>query len=116
MKIAIESPTRMKILLGFMALLCVWMACGCSKYWYQEGKSFGECKHARGECYDKLMRRSDLSGLAVEYKVKYMEACMQEKGYRLLSQRELPIDVIREEPPSTFYWRANGIAGELREQ
>ncbi len=104
----------MKMLLGFMVLLCVCVAGGCSKYWYQEGKSFAECKQARDECAAGLARRSDLSGLAVEYKVEYMETCMQGKGYRLVSQGDLPLDVIREEPPTTVYWRANGIAGELR--
>ncbi len=89
---------------------------GCSKYWYQEGKSFDECKQARGECRSELLKRSDIKNLTVQYEVKFAENCMTEKGYRLVTQDELPLDVKREEPDTALHWRTNGVAGTLKEQ
>ncbi len=89
---------------------------GCSKYWYQEGKSFEECKNARDECFGELQKRSDLSNLTVEYEIKFMNDCMTEKGYREVSQDELPLDAKRQEPESSFHWRARGLAGTLKKQ
>ena len=89
---------------------------GCSKYWYQEGKSFEECKNARNECFAELKKRSDLSNLTVEYEIKFMNDCMTKKGYREVSQDELPLDAKRQEPESSFHWRARGLAGTLKKQ
>ncbi|MFC1677282.1 hypothetical protein ACFL3G_09500 [Planctomycetota bacterium] len=87
---------------------------GCSKYWYQEGKSFEECKDARDECFAELQKRSDLSNLTVEYEIKFMNDCMTKKGYREVSQDELPLDAKRQEPDSSFHWRTRGLAGSLK--
>jgi len=89
---------------------------GCSKYWYQEGKSFDECKQARGECSSELQKRSDLSNLTVEYEIKFMNDCMTKKGYREVSQDELPLDAKRQEQESSFHWRARGLAGTMKKQ
>jgi len=87
---------------------------GCSKYWYQEGKGFEECKNARDECFAELKKRSDLSNLTVEYEIKFMNDCMTKKSYREVSQDELPLDAKRQEPDSSFHWRARGLAGTLK--
>ena len=89
---------------------------GCSKYWYQEGKSFDECKQTRDECFAELQKRSDLSNLTVEYEIKFMNDCMTKKGYREVPQDELPLDAKRQEPDSSFHWRARGLAGTLKKQ
>ena len=89
---------------------------GCSKYWYQEGKSFDECKQARNECFAELQKRSDLSNVTVEYEIKFMNDCMTKKGYREVSQDELPLDAKRQEPDSSFHWRARGLTGTLKKQ
>ncbi len=99
------------ILLASMCFLT-----GCAKYWYQEGKSFKECNLARQECRSELLKRSDLKNLTVQYEVKFAENCMTEKGYRLVSQDELPLDVKREEPDTSLHWRTNGVAGTLKEE
>lgn len=86
---------------------------GCSTYWYQEDKSFEECKQARAECRAELLKRSDLKNLGVDYEVKFIENCMGKKGYRLLTQDKLPLDIKRETPDTSFHWRAHGVAGTL---
>jgi hypothetical protein len=45
-----------------------------------------------------------------------MNDCMTKKGYREVPQEELPLDVKRQEPDSTFHYRARGLAGMLKRQ
>jgi len=99
------------LFLGFSFL--VFLPAGCAKYWYQEGKSFDECKKARAECFEELKKRTDFSSPTVEYEMKYMNECMQEKGYRQVSAKELPLEVRREEPESSLHWRTRGLAGTV---
>jgi len=87
---------------------------GCSKYWYQEGKSFQECKQARTECFEELKKRTDFSNPTADYEIKFMNECMQSKGYREVSAKELPLDVRREEPETTLHWRTRGLAGSVK--
>ena len=102
----------------FMILLLatLFVVMGCSTYWYQEGKSFDQCKRDRAECRTELLKRSDLKNLTVQYEVKFMENCMTERGYRLVTQEELPLDVKREEPDTSLHWRTVGVAGTLSEK
>jgi hypothetical protein len=102
---------RLSILL---LLSSVFFLAGCSKYWYQEGKTFDECKQARGECFAELKKRTDFSNPTIDYELEFMNDCMMKKGYREVSQDELPLDVKREEPPSSLHWRTRGVAGTLR--
>ena len=106
----------MKKLIVSLFLSSIIFLTGCSKYWYQEEKSFEECKNARDECFAELKKRSDLSNLTVEYEIKFMNDCMTKKGYREVSQDELPLDTKRQEPESSFHWRARGLAGTLKKQ
>jgi hypothetical protein len=94
-------------------LLFPLVVCGCAKYWYQEGKSFDECKQARAECFQELTKRTDFTSPTVDYEIKYMNECMWAKGYREVSAKELPMDVKREEPESSLHWRARGVAGTV---
>jgi hypothetical protein len=50
----------------------------------------------------------------MEYELKFMNDCMWKKGYREVSQEELPLDAKRQEPESSFHWRTRGIAGSLK--
>ena len=101
------------LVLFFGVSFLVLVPAGCAKYWYQEGKSFDECKRARAECFEELKKRTDFSSPTVEYEMKYMNECMQEKGYRQVSAKELPLDVRREEPDSSLHWRTRGLAGTV---
>ena len=103
--------------LFIMFFLSILFACtGCSTYWYQEGKSFEECKQTRKECRSELLKHSDLKNLTVQYEVKFIENCMIEKGYKLVAQDELLLDVKREEPDTSLHWRTHGVAGTLKKQ
>ena len=101
-----------KLVLMFLSAFLLFLS-GCAKYWYQEGKSFDECKRARAECFDQLTKRTDFTSPTVDYEIKYMNECMQAKGYREVSAKELPMNVRREEPESSLHWRARGVAGSL---
>ena len=86
---------------------------GCTNYWYQEGKTFDECKRARDECFEELEKRTDFSSSTVNYEIKFMNECMHAKGYREVSAKKLPLDVKRGESESSLHWRTRGIAGTL---
>jgi hypothetical protein len=101
-----------KLLLLFLSVL-FFVPAGCAKYWYQEGKSFDECKRTRDECFEGLKQRTDFSSPTADYEIKYMNECMREKGYREVSANKLPLDVRREEPESSLHWRARGLAGTV---
>jgi PBP1b-binding outer membrane lipoprotein LpoB len=94
---------------------CAFFLAGCSTYWYQEGTTFDECKQARADCFAELKKRTDFSSPTIEYEMAFINNCMMEKGYIEVSQNELPLDVKREEPPSSYHWRTRGIAGTLNE-
>jgi hypothetical protein len=105
-------------------LLLVTIVCfcsGCAKYYYQEGRSFGECAADRADCMSELKKR-----LAVEskrpggYEYKFMEECMKGKGYRLVTEGKLPLDAKRKDPDSSLrgviYGQRRGIAGTVDEE
>ena len=99
-------------ILGLGSLLVT--GCG-EKYWYQEGKTFDECKADRAACRAELLKRTDLRNVG-EYERRFMEECMQQRGYRLVSEKELPLDVKREEsdvPSEVQRARGYGVAGTL---
>lgn len=98
-----------------LILLLPLILSGCATYWYQEGKSFNECKQARDECFQELKKRTDFSTPGADYEIKFMNECMQSKGFREVSAKELPLDVRRQEPETSLHWRARGLAGTLTE-
>ena len=97
-----------------ITILFILLTSGCSKYWYQEGKTFNDCKQDRAKCFADLRKRSDFKNPTMEYEIKFMSDCMWKKGYRAVSQKELPLDAKRQEPETTLHWRARGIAGSLK--
>ena len=94
-----------------LALMCCFA--GCTSYWYQEGKTFKECGRDLSECRSEMQKYSDKSMNLGIYDLKYEEACMKQKGYRLVKERDLPLRVRREGLDSIggHY----GIAGILEE-
>ena len=105
----------MKVWLLLIAVsLC--MISGCSRYWYQEGKTFEQCRQANIDCFEDVQKRSDFSGPTYQYEYKFMDNCMQEKGYRLVGAKELPLNAKREEGKTSIHWRARGIAGQLDQE
>ncbi len=104
-----------KFLKFMLSMVIVSLCAGCATYWYQEGKTFDECKQARTECRAELLKRSDLRGLTVDYEVKFIQNCMGQRGYRIVTGEELPLDIRREEPEATLHWRTVGVAGTIEE-
>ena len=65
---------------------------GCAKYWYQEGKSFKQTRKDLAACQAEAMRYSDVEesqGLGT-YDGKFVRRCMEEQGYHLVGEKELP--------------------------
>ncbi|MHC4118380.1 MAG: hypothetical protein ACYSWO_12830 [Planctomycetota bacterium] len=101
------------------SLLC--LSAGCKKYYYQEGKTFDECEKDGAECVAEMRKRvADQSESSRGYQYKYVEECMKRKGYRLVTEGELPLNVKRLEPDEGaagfLYGRRRGIAGTLDEE
>lgn len=88
---------------------------GCARYWYQEGKTFEQCKRDREVCRQELLKHSDLTKVGT-YEIKFIEECMQQRGYRLVKESELLMHVRREAPETSFHYRAKGVAGRLEER
>ncbi len=104
------------LLLGIICLFA-----GCAKYFYQEGKSFNDCVSDRADCYAELQKRiADQTQIPGDYEHKFMEDCMKRKGYKLVTENELPLDVKRQKPDTTLqgylYGYRRGIAGALDEE
>ena len=87
---------------------------GCKSFWYQEGKTFEECKRDLRECRSEMHKYSDKSYNLGVYDLKYEKACMEQKGYRLVKERDLPLKVRRQGPASSEEGY-RGIAGILEE-
>lgn len=109
-----------RIILVFVVLAFV--VSGCGKYYHQEGKSLVECKENFGECAAELEKYRDVNAeddlarfnIAYDYEGQFMDTCMKEKGYEIVSEYKLPLKVKREEPnPWDVYDR--GFAGTIGE-
>ncbi|MHC4552284.1 MAG: hypothetical protein ACYSUT_05900 [Planctomycetota bacterium] len=98
----------------FIAACCISLVIfsGCAQYWYQEDTTFNQCQQAQKECLDALLQRSDMSYVS-DYEIEFMKTCMYEKGYRLVTEDELPMDVKRKKPETSLHWRMKGIAGTI---
>ncbi len=108
----------------WVAVLLVTVVClctGCAKYYYQEGKSFAECAEDRSGCIAELNKR-----LAIQsqrpggYEYEFIEDCMKNRGYRLVTEGKLPLGVKRQDPSQTLrgflYGQRRGIAGTVGEE
>ena len=101
---------------AIIAGLC--LAAGCQPaYWYQEGRTFDETKADHADCRAELARRTDRHHMS-DYERRFMEDCLQQRGYRLVRSGDLPLEVRREEPNvvTAVPWnRFYGVAGSLDE-
>ncbi len=102
---------------GLVAALAI-LTVGCQQqYWYQAGRTFDECKADHEDGWAELLKRTDLR-YQHTYKNRFLEDYMQRRGYWLISDEDLPLDVKREDPrvPSDVPWiHSYGIAGTLSE-
>ncbi|MHC4557126.1 MAG: hypothetical protein ACYTFW_08020 [Planctomycetota bacterium] len=104
----------MKVLIvTALALIC--FLTGCTKYWYQEGKTFGECGQELRECrYEMQKYRDDAQYSLGVYDLRFEKDCMESRGYRLVKERGLPYRV-RRQGPNTSRGEKYGTAGTLEE-
>jgi hypothetical protein len=99
----------------FTALLlatAVLLLGGCAKYWYQEGKSFEECRKDLAASQAEAIRYSDVgrtNGIG-SYEGKFVHESMEKKGYQLVGESKLPVRVKRESSP---VFGIPGIAGTI---
>jgi hypothetical protein len=100
--------------LTFLLVLTSFLT-GCATYWYQEGKTISECKLDRRKCLEELKKYSSNWSDMGSYEFDFMEDCMFEKGYRLVTEDKLPMRVRREDPAPSLHWRLHGMAGTLDE-
>ena len=105
----------------FLLLGLIYFSGGCAKYYYQEGRTFHQCARDRADCFSELKKRLGSEDQKPgDYEHKYMENCMKQKGYELVTEDKLPLDVKREDPDSSLYGflygYRRGIAGTLDEQ
>ncbi|MHC4519706.1 MAG: hypothetical protein ACYTAS_14045 [Planctomycetota bacterium] len=85
---------------------------GCAKYWYQDGKTFRECREDLALCRREACSYSDVGrthGLG-GYETRFVNDCMHEKGYELLPETDLPVRVKRESSP---VFGIPGVAGAI---
>ena len=110
----------MKISVALLLVCLIFLSAGCAKYYYQEGKAFEECAKDRIDCFSELKKRMSASETPGSYEYKYIEECMKSKGYRLVTENKLPLDVRRQDPDTSLagqlYGYRRGIAGTLDEQ
>lgn len=102
----------MKLAVFGALLLSVCLLGGCAKYWYQDGKSFKQTNADLAACQAEAVRYSDVGrthGLG-PYEEKFVRRCMEEQGYRLVREKDLPIRVKRESSP---VFGMPGIAGTI---
>jgi len=102
-----------------IATLMVLLLCffsGCATYWYQEGKTFGESKQDQLECYEEMKRYSSNWENLGKQEFELMEDCMGQRGYRLVTERELFVRVKREPADPNVPWMIHGVAGFVEEE
>ena len=100
----------------FSITLLTLMCCfaGCTSFWYQEGKTFEECRRDLRECRSEMQKYSDKSYNLGAYDLKFEKDCMEQRGYRLVKERDLPLRVRRQGPESSIEGH-HGVAGILEE-
>ena len=102
----------MRLILAGLLLFPACLLGGCAKYWYQDGKTFDQCREDLAMCRSEATRYSDVErthGLG-SYETQFVDRCMHEKGYQLLPEKDLPIRVKRESSP---VFGIPGVAGAI---
>jgi len=105
-----------------LSLVFVCFSSGCAKYYYQEGKTLEECKQAGKECYAEFEKFQDPDhdapgtyNISYDHEGNFMDACMQDRGYRVVSENKLPLRAKRKDPDRWASRRQRGFAGTLDE-
>ena len=100
-------------ILLLIASAVLFLSGGCVQFWYQEDKTFEQARKDKIDCMEEMKKRTDFTNTGYGYETKFMENCMKEKGYKLVTEDKLPLDAKRDTKDSIKYWGALGIAGRL---
>lgn len=111
----------MKISIAVLLVCLICLSGSCAKYYYQEDRTFDECSKDRIDCLSELKKRVASSSKKLgSYEYKYIEDCMKNKGYRLVTENQLPLDVKRLDPDTSLmgqlYGYRRGIAGTISDK
>ncbi|MHC4212371.1 MAG: hypothetical protein ACYSWP_03250 [Planctomycetota bacterium] len=101
----------------FLVCLSLLFATGCASYWYQECKTYEECREDIKQCLAELRKYQDLNSSYSNtfYAEDFEKDCMQGKGYRLYSENKLPLRAKRHTLSGALS-STYGIAGRLAEE
>jgi hypothetical protein len=109
------TPGELKMRFVFTALLLAAASLclgGCAKYWYQEGRTFDQCRKDLAASQAEAVRYSDVArtdGIG-RYESKFIHESMENKGYHLVGESKLPVRVRRESSP---VFGVPGVAGSI---
>ena len=92
-------------------LVLIVLLTGCTKYWYQEGKTYEECRRDLQQCAAEMNKYSDKDLNLGVYDISFERNCMEQRGYRLVKERSLPLRVRRQGSSSSA--GKYGVAGPL---
>ena len=106
---------KMAVLRNIAFFTIMFFVGGCTQYWYQKDKTFNECKDDCIACRVESRAYLENYDKSDDFRIKYEEKCMHQKGYRLVSQDWLPLKTKKREPES-LYMEKYGIAGCLFEE
>jgi hypothetical protein len=89
---------------------------GCTTYWYQAGKTIDECNQDRLACFEELKEYSSNWQDMGDYEFKFIEDCMRQNDYTLLTEDELPLRVKRQDPDRLTHFKLHGVAGTVEQK
>jgi len=99
------------LVIGLLTLI-TYSCCGCAQYWYHPCRSFEDTKEDFIWCRSELEKYSVWPSI-VGYERQFMEDCMVEKGYILVTEDSLPRRVKRLEADWPFRGQIHGLAGTV---
>jgi len=104
----------MKKSLTIVALAALSYFFGGCTYWYQPETSFTQCQRDFQQCYTELKKYADMRDIG-NYEVDFIKECMQQKGYTLTLEDDLPMKVKRVDPDMDTFWLLAGMAGTIEQ-
>ncbi len=109
----------MKSLTVLLLLSLVCLLAGCGRYYYQEGKTYDKCESDWASCVAQLQKQKKVLDWGA-YEYRFVEDCMKRKGYKLVFEHELPLEVKRRDPDRStiglMRGRRQGVTGTVDEK
>lgn len=103
-----------------LSLVLVCFVSGCAKYYYQEGRTLEDCRQDAKGCYADFKKVQDPEyreevpryNIVYDHEGNFLDACMDDKGYEIVTEKKLPLSVKRE-APDRWVRSHRGLAGTL---